>query len=188
MTKISNINYLQNVLKNSTVNIGLTSDNNIIINVYPTEIPKILKFLKNHTMFQSKLLLDVYAIDYPKRKKRFELQYMLLSLLFNYRIIVKSNIFQDQIVSSVMDIFNSANWLEREIWDMFGIFFKDHKDLRRILTDYGFEGFPLRKDFPLTGYLQFRYDDESQTVISEPVELTQEFRSFEYTMPWTEKE
>jgi NADH/F420H2 dehydrogenase subunit C len=188
MNKVLNVNYLERVLKNVITNLSITSDNNIVINANANDVSKVLQFLKLHTNFQNKLLLDVYAIDYPQRKKRFELQYMLLSLLYNYRIIIKTNIYQDQIVSSVMDIFSSANWLEREVWDMFGIFFKNHQDLRRILTDYGFEGFPLRKDFPLTGYLQFRYDDESQTVISEPVELTQEFRSFEYTMPWKEKE
>lgn len=178
--------YLNKILNKELNSLTITPDKEIVINLNPAAISKLATFLKLHTNTQHKLLLDIYAVDYPKLNKRFELNYMALSLLFNNRVFIKLNIYQDQIVESIMNIFNSANWLEREVWDMFGIFFNNHKDLRRILTDYGFEGFPLRKDFPLTGYLQFRYDDENQTVISEPVELTQEFRSFEYSMPWSD--
>ena len=183
MTILHNTNYLNNILNKDLINITINKDNTLTFFVKDNLI-NILSFLKLHTNNQCKLLLDIFAVDFPKRKKRFEVNYMILSLLYNSRIFLKYPIYQDQIVESVMSVYNSANWLEREVWDMFGIFFNNHTDLRRILTDYGFEGNPLRKDFPLTGYIQFRYDDEIQTVISEPVELTQEFRSFEYNMPW----
>lgn len=178
--------YLDKILKGHINYLAITKDDYVIVSINTENLLNTLTFFKYHTNTQAKLLLDIYAVDYPTRQKRFEVNYLMLSTFFNNRFFLKTNIMQDQIVNSVMSIFNSANWLEREIWDMFGIFFKNHKDLRRILTDYGFEGFPLRKDFPLTGYLQFRYDDETQTVISEPVELSQEFRGFEYIMPWSE--
>ncbi len=169
-------------------NITINPFGELIVNIKSQDLLKVLTFDKLHTMTQGKLLMDIAAVDYPARSKRFELNYNLLSLTyFKFRTIYKINIYPDKPVQSVMTLFSSANWLEREAWDMFGIFFKEHQDLRRILTDYGFEGYPLRKDFPLTGYLQFRYDDEAQTVVSEPVELTQEFRNYEYTMPWTTK-
>lgn len=183
---ISNILYINRLLNNSINSIIITKQGDLLLNVKSKSIKSFITFLKLHTNMQTKLLLDLFAVDYPNKNSRFNIIYTLTSIVFNYRIFISINIMQDQIVDSVMDIFNSSNWLEREIWDMFGIFFKNHKDLRRILTDYGFEGFPLRKDFPLTGYLQFRYDDENQTVVSEPVELAQEFRSYEYSMPWHE--
>lgn len=178
--------YIKEIFKRDLKNIIISKEGSLVANLEVRSIVNFLSFLKLHTNAQHKHLLDVYGVDYPTRKQRFEVNYMSLSMIYNSRILTKINIYQDQIVDSVMSIYNSANWLEREVWDMFGVFFNNHKDLRRILTDYGFEGFPLRKDFPLTGYLQFRYDEESQTVISEPIELTQEFRSFECNMPWAE--
>jgi NADH dehydrogenase (ubiquinone) Fe-S protein 3 len=143
-----------------------------------------LTFLKNHTNTQFKMLIDITAVDYPSRSSRFEVVYQLLSIHYNARIRVKTNVDELTPIESVSSLFPSANWFERETWDMFGICFLNHPDLRRILTDYGFEGHPLRKDFPVSGYVEFRYDDSKKRVISEPVELAQEFRYFDFASPW----
>ena len=143
-----------------------------------------LTFLKNHTNTQFKMLIDITAVDYPSRSSRFEVVYQLLSIHYNARIRVKTNVDELTPIESVSSLFPSANWFERETWDMFGICFLNHPDLRRILTDYGFEGYPLRKDFPVSGYVEFRYDDSKKRVISEPVELAQEFRYFDFASPW----
>lgn len=129
-------------------------------------------------------LVDITAVDWPARPDRFEVVYNLLSLKLNRRIRVKLDTDEDTPVPSVMRVFSSAGWLEREVWDMFGIVFDGHDDLRRILTDYGFEGHPLRKDFPLTGYVEVRYDDALKRVVYEPVQLTQDFRAFDFESPW----
>jgi len=142
-----------------------------------------LTFLKNHTNTQFKMLIDITAVDYPSRSSRFEVVYQLLSIHYNARIRVKTNVDELTPIESVSSLFPSANWFERETWDMFGICFLNHPDLRRILTDYGFEGHPLRKDFPVSGYVEFRYDDSKKRVISEPVELAQEFRYFDFASP-----
>ena len=143
-----------------------------------------LTFLKNHTNTQFKMLIDITAVDYPSRSSRFEVVYQLLSIHYNARIRVKTNVDELTPIESVSSLFPSANWFERETWDMFGICFLHHPDLRRILTDYGFEGHPLRKDFPVSGYIEFRYDDSKKRVISEPLELSQEFRYFDFASPW----
>ena len=143
-----------------------------------------LTFLKNHTNTQFKMLIDITAVDYPSRSSRFEVVYQLLSIHYNARIRVKTNVDELTPIESVSSLFPSANWFERETWDMFGICFLNHPDLRRILTDYGFEGHPLRKDFPVSGYVEFRYDDSKKRVISEPVELAQEFLYFDFASPW----
>ena len=143
-----------------------------------------LTFLKNHTNTQFKMLIDITAVDYPSRSSRFEVVYQLLSIHYNARIRVKTNVDELTPIESVSSLFPSANWFERETWDMFGICFLNHPDLRRILTDYGFEGHPLRKDFPVSGYVEFRYDNSKKRVISEPVELAQEFRYFDFASPW----
>lgn len=151
----------------------------------PTEhLIKVLTFLRDNQNFQFKLLMDVTAVDFPQREARFEVVYNLLSPKQNQRIRVKVPTGETEAVPSVHEVFSSAIWLEREIWDMYGILFSDHPDLRRILTDYGFEGHPLRKDFPLTGYVEVRYDEESKRVVYEPVKLTQEFRNFDFMSPW----
>ena len=129
-------------------------------------------------------LIDITAVDYPSHEERFLLVYNLLSVSKNLRIKVKTKISDNVSVQSITEIFSCADWYEREIWDLFGIRFSGHKDLRRILTDYGFEGHPLRKDFPLTGFIQFRYDDETSRVITEPVKLEQEYRNFDDISPW----
>ena len=127
---------------------------------------------------------ELTAVDYPSRAQRFDLTYQLLSVIYNRRIRLKAAIGDGEVAPSVSHIFTTAVWSEREVWDMFGIFFSDHNDLRRLLTDYGFEGHPLRKDFPLTGTVETRYDDQEKRVIYEPVSLTQEFRDYDYMSPW----
>jgi len=129
-------------------------------------------------------LLDLFAVDYPFKKNRFEINYVFLSLKNIFRVIFKLTVLKDWSVFSLTKFYKSANWLEREIWDMFGVFFYDHPDLRRILTDYGFDGYPLRKDFPITGFKEVRYDDERKKIVLEPIRMTQEFRYFDFTTPW----
>jgi len=129
-------------------------------------------------------MTDLCAVDYPERKARFEIVYNLISIRYNTRIRVKTSVDEVTPVDSVCDIFQAANWWEREVWDLFGVFFSNHPDLRRILTDYGFEGHPLRKDFPLSGYVEVRYDETQKRVVCEPVELSQEFRAFDFSSPW----
>ena len=131
-----------------------------------------------------KELIDITGVDYPEREQRFEVVYHLLSLHHNQRIRVKVRTDETTPVPSVTPVFRPANWFEREAWDMYGMLFSDHPDLRRMLTDYGFEGHPLRKDFPLTGYVEMRYDDEQKRVVYEPVKLRQDFRNFDFLSPW----
>ncbi len=145
---------------------------------------EITKFLYNNNQCLFKMLLDICGADYPERENRFEVVYHFLSLEHNMRLRLKIIVGVEDLVPSVTDIWSSAGWYERECWDMYGVFFTGHPDLRRILTDYGFNGHPLRKDFPLTGYIEMRYDDEIQRVISEPVQLQQEFRDFDFLSPW----
>ena len=145
---------------------------------------RLMKLLRDDPNCLFKVLIDVTAADYPERAERFEVVYNLLSLSHNQRIRVKVGTDENEPVPSVTQLFNSAGWFEREVWDMYGVFFTDHPDLRRMLTDYGFEGPPLRKAFPLTGYVEVRYDDEQKRVVYEPVKLTQDFRSFDFMSPW----
>jgi NADH-quinone oxidoreductase subunit C len=152
--------------------------------VRTSSIIKVLSFLRDDSNCLFKVLVDVCGVDHPNRDPRFDVVYNLLSLKHNQRIRVKVTTDEATPVPSVTPVFSSAGWYERETWDLYGIFFADHPDLRRILTDYGFEGHPLRKDFPLTGYVELRYDDERKRVVYEPVKLTQEFRSFDFLSPW----
>jgi NADH-quinone oxidoreductase subunit C len=144
----------------------------------------VLEFLKHHKELRFTVLTDLFAADFPERDKRFEVVYSLLSLKLNKRVLLKIDVAEDDPVHSITSIYSAACWYEREIFDMFGIEFKDAPDLRRILTDYGFKGHPLRKDFPLTGHVQVRYDETLEKVIYEPVLLEQEFRNFDFTSPW----
>ena len=141
-------------------------------------------YLKTNNKCRFKQLIDITAVDYPEKEKRFKLVYLLLSHEKNLRVAINLNINEKTHVPSITKIFPSANWMEREVFDMYGIFFKDHPDLRRILTDYGFEGYPLRKDFPLTGHTEVRYSEKHKKVISEPVKLDQEYRNFDFESPW----
>ncbi|WP_420565636.1 NADH-quinone oxidoreductase subunit C [Thalassobaculum sp.] len=150
----------------------------------PTSLIKVLTFLRDDTQCQFKALMDVCGVDHPERDPRFDVVYNLLSISQNTRIRLKTATDENTPVPSATAVFHSANWWERETWDLYGIFFSDHPDLRRILTDYGFEGHPMRKDFPLTGYVEVRYDDEQKRVVYEPVKLVQEFRNFDFLSPW----
>ncbi|WP_022728988.1 NADH-quinone oxidoreductase subunit C [Fodinicurvata sediminis] len=156
----------------------------LIVWAYRESLPKVMTALRDDPNAQFKQLVDVTAVDYPDRPERFEVVYNLLSLKHNLRIRVKVPAAEDTPVPSVVEIFSSAIWFEREVWDLFGVFFSDHPDLRRIMTDYGFEGHPLRKDFPLTGYVEVRYDEDQKRVVYEPVNLVQEFRNFDFISPW----
>ena len=147
-------------------------------------IVRVLLFLRDDPKCRFEQLVDICGTDYPERPQRFEVVYNLLSLTLNKRIRVKVSTDEDTPVPSVSAVYPVANWFERETWDLYGVFFENHPDLRRILTDYGFEGHPLRKDFPLTGYVELRYDDEEKRVVYEPVKLTQEFRTFDFLSPW----
>jgi NADH-quinone oxidoreductase subunit C len=155
-----------------------------ILRVAPPAIIKVMTFLRDDAQCLFKMLIDICGVDYPDRPERFEVVYNLLSLKHNRRLRVKVATAEDQPVPSVTGVFKAAGWFEREAWDLYGIYFSDHPDLRRILTDYGFEGHALRKDFPLTGYVEVRYDIEQKRVIYEPVQLRQEFRTFDFESPW----
>ena len=147
------------------------------------DVPRVLKYLRDDVNCQFKILMDLCGVDYPEREERFEVVYHMLSLIHNCRIRVKTSTAGDPVPSAV-EVFSTAGWFERECWDMYGVPFSGNPDLRRILTDYGFEGHPLRKDFPLTGFVEVRYDDEKKRVVYEPVKLTQDFRSFDFLSPW----
>ena len=165
---------LSSKIKHDQINICI-EDNNLI---------EVMIFLKTHSSTKFKQLIDITAVDYPERDKRFKMVYLLLSHEKNSRIKIEFDIKEGEILSSLTSIFPSANWMEREVFDMYGVEFKDHPDLRRILTDYGFKGHPLRKDFPLTGHNEVRYSDEDKKVIYEPVKLEQNYRNFDYEIPW----
>jgi NADH-quinone oxidoreductase subunit C len=150
--------------------------------VLGSAVRKVLGYLRDEPNCHFKLLLDVCGADYPAREQRFEVVYHLLSLKHNQRIRVKARTDEDTPVPSVVELFSNAGWCERETWDMYGIFFTDNPDLRRLLTDYGFDGHPMRKDFPQTGYVELRYDDEQKRVVYEPV--TQDWRTFDFMSPW----
>ena len=164
-------------------------ETNVFFNDFQIIVPSkkifdVLTKLHSNSYFAFDQLIDITAIDYPEKPKRFEVVYLLLSTITNQRLTVKICVNEGELVQSCVSIFKSANWSEREIWDMFGIFFSGHPDLRRLLTDYGFEGHPLRKDFPLTGRVQVKYDTDQNKVIYEPINLVQEYRDFDFLSPW----
>ena len=156
----------------------------LFIDINIEDIISSILFLKTNEKCKFKQLIDITAVDYPSKEKRFKVVYLLLSHENNTRVVINTYIEEKENVPSITKIFPSANWMEREIFDMYGISFKDHPDLRRILTDYGFKGYPLRKDFPLTGHTEVRYSEEKKKVISEPVKLEQEYRNFDFESPW----
>jgi NADH-quinone oxidoreductase subunit C len=163
---------------------GTVAHGELTLRVASEDIAEVLTYLRDDPKCQFEVLIDICGVDYPERVKRFDVVYHLLSPRLNQRIRVKTSTDEATPVASVNDIFPAANWYEREAYDMYGIRFSGHPDLRRLLTDYGFQGYPLRKDFPLTGYVEVRYDDEQKRVIYEPVKLTQEFRNFDFESPW----
>ncbi len=175
--------YVQDTLGDAVTGITMRLGE-LSIEINRDDVLKIIKFLRDDVNCQFLTLLDVCGVDYPEDDERFEIVYHMLSMTHNNRIRIKLRTDEDTPVASVTSLFSSANWWEREIWDLFGVAFIDHPDLRRILTDYGFEGHPLRKDFPLTGYVEVRYDDAQKRIVYEPVKLTQEFRSFDFLSPW----
>lgn len=164
--------------------VQITAGNELEVLTPPEGVIPVLTFLKDHHSAQFANLVDIAGMDVPNRPYRFEIIYNILSLRYNSRIRVKTYTDELTPIDSACEVFKAANWYEREIWDMFGVFFANHPDLRRILTDYGFEGHPFRKDFPLSGYVELRYDDEQKRVVVEPLELAQEFRRFELSAPW----
>ena len=166
------------------INSSKISHSQIYININSEDIVDVILFLKNNEKTKFRQLIDITAVDFPEDEIRFKLVYLLLSHEFNKRIIIEIDVKEKEIVGSITSIYPAANWMEREVFDMYGIDFKDHPDLRRILTDYGFEGHPLRKDFPLTGHNEVRYSHETKKVIYEPVKLEQNYRNFDYESPW----
>jgi NADH-quinone oxidoreductase subunit C len=174
-------------LNNVGQSIGMTCgivNREIEVMVKVSDVVAALTLLREDRQATFTQLIDLTAVDYPDRKSRFDIVYQLLSMQNNMRLRLVAKVSEVQMVPSVTGVFMAANWAEREVWDMFGIFFSGHPDLRRLLTDYGFEGHPLRKDFPLTGHVEVRYDDTQRRVIKEPVSLVQEFRDFDFLSPW----
>jgi len=169
---------------NDTIANSIIANDELTLDVAATDIIFVLTFLRDDPKCSFTILVDLCGVDYPNRSPRFDVVYHLLSISENARIRVKIAVDSEMPVPSVTPVFRVADWFEREAFDMYGILFSGHPDLRRILTDYGFTGFPLRKDFPLTGYVEVRYDDEQKRVVYEPVKLVQEFRDFDFMSPW----
>jgi NADH-quinone oxidoreductase subunit C len=175
--------YIAAAQSNDVVSANLVSDELVVVTRLPGLV-RLLTFLRDDSNCQFKVLTDISGADYPQRELRFEVVYNLLSLAQNQRMKLKVATNEDTPVPTATGVFSSAGWYEREIWDLYGVFFSDHPDLRRILTDYGFEGHPMRKDFPLTGHVEVRYDEEQKRVVYDTVKLTQDFRSFDFLSPW----
>lgn len=170
-------------LENEVLNF-VVAKSELTLTVRAEHIVKVLTFLRDDKECCFKQLVDICGVDYPERGKRFDVVYHLVSYPLNQRIRVKVETDEDTPVPSAVGVFPAANWFEREAWDMYGIFFSDHPDLRRMLSDYGFQGHPLRKDFPVSGYVEVRYSDEEKRIVYEPVQLTQENRNFDFMSPW----
>jgi len=166
------------------INRSKINHNQLYLDIDSEDLLKVSLFVKTNKDTKFRQLIDITAVDYPENPKRFKMVYLFLSHEFNQRILINYLINENEVIDSLTKIFPSANWMEREVFDMYGVKFKDHPDLRRILTDYGFEGHPLRKDFPLTGHTEVRYSEEEKKVIKEPVKLEQNYRNFDYESPW----
>ncbi len=166
------------------INKTLIKHNQIYVEIDKEDLINVTLFIKTNKDMKFRQLIDITAVDYLEKPQRFKIVYLFLSHEFNQRMILSYLINDNEVISSLTSIFPSANWMEREVFDMYGVSFKDHPDLRRILTDYGFEGHPLRKDFPLTGHSEVRYSEEQKKVINEPVKLEQNYRNFDYESPW----
>ena len=156
----------------------------LTVEIAPSSVLAFVDFLKTNRSCQFSTLVDITAVDHPAREARFDVVYHFLSMYQNHRIRVKCALREEEMLASITEIYPAANWFEREVYDMFGILFTGHPDMRRILTDYGFRGYPLRKDFPTTGYTEVRYDEEAKRVVYEPVKLVQEYRQFDFMSPW----
>ena len=166
------------------INSSHIKHNQLYFEIDKDDLLDVVLFIKTNKNTKFRQLIDITAVDFPEETQRFKLVYLFLSHEFNQRIILSYNVNENEIVNSLTSIFPAANWMEREVFDMYGVNFKDHPDLRRILTDYGFEGHPLRKDFPLTGHQEVRYSEDKKKVINEPVKLEQNYRNFDYESPW----
>ena len=177
-------NILSTIQENCKINDGFIKFDQIQISINSDELISTLEFLKDNDICQFRQLTDIAGVDFPERQKRFDIVYHFLSFKHNIRIRVKTKISENETIQSITQLFPAANWFEREAFDMYGIQFTDHPDLRRILTDYGFEGYPLRKDFPLTGNVEVRYDEMEKKIIYEPVKLQQDYRNFDIQSPW----
>ena len=184
MKNLSNLEKRINSELTTKVKSSKLNHNQIYLNIENDDLLEVVLFLKNNNEIKFKQLIDITAVDYPENERRFKIVYLLLSHEFNSRIIISFFINENEVVTTLTSIFPAANWMEREVFDMYGIKFKDHPDLRRILTDYNFEGYPLRKDFPLTGHNEVRYSEDEKKVIYEPVKLEQNYRNFDYESPW----
>ena len=182
-----NLKKLEKVINSelaSKIKKSLIEHNELLIEINEFDLIDVIQFLKLNEKCRFRQLIDIVGVDYPEKEKRFQLVYLFLSHENNNRIKLSINFQSDQIINSITKIFPSANWMEREVFDMYGIKFKNHPDLRRILTDYGFKGHPLRKDFPLTGFNEVRYSEKEKKVIYEPVKLEQNYRNFDFESPW----
>ena len=184
MSSLSDIEKKINSELTTKINDSKIKHNQLYLNIDNEDLLEVNLFLKTNKSTKFKQLIDITAVDYPENLKRFKMVYLLLSHEFNKRVIISCLINENELVQSLTKVFPAANWMEREVFDMYGVKFKDHPDLRRILTDYGFEGHPLRKDFPLTGHNEVRYNEEEKKVIYEPVKLEQNYRNFDYESPW----
>lgn len=178
-------NYIvESLSQGMSASANIQNGNELTLNVPAKNIAQVLAFLRDDVRCQFKILTDICGVDFLDREKRFEVVYNLLSIKYNHRIRVKISVGEEELVPTATSVYSAAGWYEREVWDMYGVYFSGHPDLRRILTDYGFDGHPQRKDFPLTGYLEVRYDEEKKRVVYEPVKLSQEFRTFDFVSPW----
>ncbi len=184
MENLQNLEKKINSELNTKINNSIIKNNQIYLEIDNIDLIDVVMFLKNNKDTKFKQLVDITTVDYPENEKRFKMVYLLLSHEYNQRIIINFTIKENESVGSLFKIFPSSNWMEREVFDMYGINFINHPDLRRILTDYGFEGHPLRKDFPLTGHNEVRYSEDEKKVIYEPVKLEQNYRNFDYESPW----
>ena len=183
-SKLQSLEKIVNSELSSKIKNSLIENNEFLIEIDESELVEVIQFLKTNENCKFRQLIDIAGVDYPENEKRFELVYLLLSHELNLRIKLLIKFQKNQIINSITKIFPSANWMEREVFDMYGIKFKNHPDLRRILTDYGFKGHPLRKDFPLTGFNEVRYSEKDKKVIYEPVKLEQNYRNFDFESPW----
>ena len=181
---LEDLNKMLNSELTTKIKESFITNNELLVSVELINLYSIILFLKTNKECKFRQLIDIVGVDYPNHEKRFKLYYLLLSHEYNLRIKISTSFLIDEKISSITKIFPSANWMEREVFDMYGIKFKNHPDLRRILTDYNFKGFPLRKDFPLTGFNEVRYSEKDKKVIYEPVKLEQNYRDFDFSSPW----
>ena len=184
MTSLKEIEKIVNSDLSTKIQKSIVENDELMIEINENDLIEVIQFLKSNEKCKFRQLIDIAGVDYPDEEKRFKLVYLFLSHELNIRIKLSINFQPKQVIASITKIFPSANWMEREVFDMYGIKFKNHPDLRRILTDYGFKGHPLRKDFPLTGFNEVRYSEREKKVIYEPVKLEQDYRDFDFSSPW----